>query len=57
MRVKLINAVTKTEMWVAEDRVNDYIAAGNTLAAEKKSEPVEKPAAVPKAKKSTTKKK
>lgn len=55
MRVKLINAVTKTEMWVAEERLDAYLAAGNMLAAEKETAPAEKPTEeVPKAKKRTT---
>lgn len=30
--VKMINAWTKTEMFVAEDRVDEYLAAGCILA-------------------------
>lgn len=37
-RVKMINAFGH-EMWVAEDRVEEYLAAGHSLAAE-----AEKPA-------------
>lgn len=33
MRVKLINAVTGTEMWVADNRKDEYIAAGHKPAA------------------------
>lgn len=39
--VKLINAVTGTEMWVSEDRVEEYKAAGHKPAAEPKA--VKKP--------------
>lgn len=46
--VKLINKVTGTEMWVAEERAPEYIAAGH--------KPVEVPAAPP-AKKTTPPKK
>lgn len=41
--VRMINGWTKTEMFVADDRVNEYLAAGCILAAEsapKKAEPV-----------------
>lgn len=38
--IKLINKVTNTPMWVADDRVEEYKAAGHKLAAS----PVEKPA-------------
>lgn len=41
--VRMINAWTKTEMYVAEDRVNEYLAAGCVLAADSvtaKAEPV-----------------
>lgn len=31
--VKMINGFTKTEMWVADDRVDEYKAAGHRLAA------------------------
>ena len=40
--IKLINKVTNTPMWVADDRVEEYKAAGHKLAAS----PVEKPAKV-----------
>ena len=33
MMVKFINAVTGTEMWVAEDRVEEYKAAGHKPVA------------------------
>lgn len=31
--VKMINALFDNEMWVAEDRVDEYIAAGHKPAA------------------------
>lgn len=39
MRVKLINAVTGTEMWVADNRLDEYIAAGNIPAASPEEKP------------------
>lgn len=33
-RIRMINAFSGTEMWVAENRVDEYKAAGNKLAAE-----------------------
>ena len=49
--VKFINKLTGGEMWIAEDRVEEYKAAGHKLAAV--AIPEEKPAAPkkPKAKK------
>ncbi len=38
MKVKMINGLFNTEMWVAEDRVEEYEAAGHKRA-EKKKEP------------------
>ena len=38
--VRLINKLTGGDMWVSEERVNEYLAAGHVLAAEPK---VEKP--------------
>lgn len=32
--VKMINAATGTEMWVAENRLEEYKAAGHKLAAD-----------------------
>lgn len=32
--MKMINGFTGTEMWVADDRVDEYKAAGHKLAAE-----------------------
>lgn len=54
---KLINKITGTDMWVADNRVDEYLAAGHKLAAnpekpimnepveEAEEEPVKKPAA------------
>lgn len=63
---KFINAITHTEMWVADERVNEYIEAGHTpvsdtpvvaIEPEKKSVKVEKkPATKTTTKKSTSKK-
>jgi hypothetical protein len=47
--VKMIHAQFGTEMWVAEDRVEEYKAAGHKLAA--------KPTETTKPKKAKTKKK
>lgn len=47
-RVKMINALGN-DMWVAEDRVEEYKAAGYKLAAS--SDTKKKPASKPKAKK------
>lgn len=33
-RIRMINAFSGTEMWVAENRVDEYKSAGNKLAAE-----------------------
>lgn len=30
--IKLINRVTGTEMWVADDRLDEYLAKGHKLA-------------------------
>ena len=51
--IKLINKVTGTEMFVAEYRVEEYLAAGHKLAA--KAAPV--PTEEPKPKKTVKKKK
>ena len=52
--VKLINWFTGNTMYVAEDRLDEYLAAGHKLA----SAPVkEKPKEKPKGKTKTTKKK
>lgn len=49
--VEFTNAITGTPMWVADDRVDEYKAAGHTPVAEivKAEKPTEKP------KKATTK--
>ncbi len=42
--VKLINALTGSEMWVAELRLDEYLAAGHKLAVrESKREPLKTP--------------
>lgn len=46
--IKFINKLTGGEMWVADDRVEEYKAAGHKLAA---SSSEKKPASKPKAKK------
>ena len=57
--VRFINRFTNTEMWVADERKNEYLAAGHSLAADAlsakpavDSEPEEKKVV----KKTTTKK-
>lgn len=47
--VKMVNAQFGNEMWIAEDRVEEYKAAGHKLAA--------KPTEATKPKKAKTKKK
>ena len=49
--VKMINVLFDNEMWVSEDRVDEYLAAGHKLAVR---EPVVKPKK--KSSKKTTKK-
>lgn len=39
--VRMINAFTKTDMWVADDRVNEYKAAGHTLPSDSEKPTVE----------------
>lgn len=41
--VKLINRLTGTEMWVAEARLDEYLAAGHKLAARPSEKPAEEP--------------
>lgn len=62
--VRMINGITGTEMWVADDRVNEYKAAGHilpsdsekpTVTEEAKVEEVKEPKKA--TKKATTKKK
>ena len=31
---RFINRITNTEMWVADERIEEYTAAGHTLVAE-----------------------
>lgn len=53
--VKFVNAITGGDMWVADNRIEEYKAAGHKLAADNLV--TEKPAEKPKtaAKKTTTK--
>ena len=51
--VKMINKAYGNEMWVADDRVEEYKAAGHKLAASSSEKPAEEK---PKAKKKTAKK-
>ncbi|MCQ2563877.1 MAG: hypothetical protein MJ128_05265 [Mogibacterium sp.] len=53
-KVKMINSLFGNEMWVAEDRVEEYKEAGHRLAASA-STPAEKPKKV--ASRKTTSKK
>lgn len=55
--VEFINAFTGTQMWVADERVEEYKAAGHKLAAEPSAAtmPTEKPKKAP-TKKTATKK-
>ena len=50
-RVEFINAVVGTRMWVTEDRVSEYKAAGHIPAAEARPEEPAKKTAGKKAKK------
>ena len=63
--IKFINKATHTPMWVADERKDEYLAAGHKLAAdtpvaktqiEEKSEEDEEPKAKKPVKKQTTKK-
>lgn len=55
--VKFINWITGNEMYVAEDRVEEYLSAGHKLAGKQPEAKVEKPAtAKPKSSKKTSKK-
>lgn len=40
---KFINKFTGSEMWVADDRVDEYKAAGHKLAADDAEKPKRKP--------------
>ncbi len=54
--IKLINKITGTEMWVADERAAEYLAAGHKPAVEvPPAPPLPKKKTVPK--KTTTKKK
>ena len=46
--VRFINKFTGTDMWVAEDRVEEYKAAGHKLAASDAKPAEEKPKSKPK---------
>lgn len=49
--IKLINSHTGTEMWVSEERLTEYLAAGHKLAAYPvDAEPVEEPKTAKKSK-------
>lgn len=52
--IKLINRVTGNEMWVAEARLSEYLAAGHRPAAIPRDD--EPTAEVPKRKRTTKKK-
>lgn len=41
--VEFVNPITKTAMWVADDRVEEYKAAGYSLAAKDTPKIEEKP--------------
>lgn len=53
MMVRMLNRLNGNEMWVAEDRVEEYKAAGHKLAADASSD--KKPASKPKKTKKETK--
>lgn len=61
--VKVVNRFTKTEMWVADERLNEYLEAGHKLASESakpivEEEPTEEPKEeAPKVKRGRPKKK
>lgn len=42
--IRLTNRITGTDMWVADDRVKDYLAAGHRLAAVSTEKPKKEPA-------------
>ena len=46
--IKLINRITGTEMWVADNRLDKYLAAGHKLAADIPEKPAKKKPAVKK---------
>ena len=41
MMIKFVNRITNTEMWVADERKDEYLAAGHVLAAEISAKPTE----------------
>jgi len=45
--VKLINKTTGSPMWVADERVDEYKAAGHILADKPEKKPVVKEAEIP----------
>ena len=53
--VKFINPYTKTEFWVADDRVDEYKAAGFPLAANDSEKPKVEVKEEPKEEKKTAK--
>lgn len=38
--VRFINRITNTEMWVADERKDEYLAAGHMLAASSNAKPI-----------------
>lgn len=44
---KMINSLTGGEMWVADNRVEEYLAAGHKLAAVPQDEPIAEPEEAP----------
>lgn len=46
--IRMINGITKTEMWVADDRVDEYKAAGHTLPSDSEKPTVKEDAQVEK---------
>lgn len=55
--VEMVNYLTKTQMWVADDRVEEYKAAGHWLAAVPGTAPAEVEEVKEPKKRSTKKKK
>lgn len=45
--IKLINKLTGTEMWVADNRLEEYLAAGHKLAVKPAEKPAKKPVKKP----------
>lgn len=46
--IKFVNAFTGTDMWVADERKDEYLRAGHKLALEKSEKPIETEEAEPK---------